>query len=293
MNKASNMLLGLSLAVCCTGVAAAQDMSSSMAIPKVLVIQREYTKPGKSGAAHEKTESAFVQAMSKAKWPTHYLAMTSLSGKSRALFFLNYPSFEAWEKDGAAMQKNAAFAAAMDHANMVDGELLDSSDQGVFVLQEEMSLHPKADLSGMRFMEISSYQVKPGHTKEWNETVKMVKAAYEKGIPGSHWGMFQQMYGGEGGNYLVLTSHKSLAEIDTGLMDSSKFAAALGEDGMKKLDELVASCVESSMHQIFAFSPNMSYVDDAWIKADPDYWKPKMSTAPMAKPAAEAKKTTP
>src|SRR5712664_3428914 len=51
------------------------------------------TKPGKSGAAHERTESAFVQAMKRAKWPTHYLAVESLSGKSRALFLTGYDSF--------------------------------------------------------------------------------------------------------------------------------------------------------------------------------------------------------
>jgi hypothetical protein len=46
----------------------------------------EFIKPGKGGAPHEKAESAFVQAMTRAKWPTHYLAVNSLSGKARALF---------------------------------------------------------------------------------------------------------------------------------------------------------------------------------------------------------------
>ena len=51
-------------------MAAAQDPSSgSMAPPKVLVLYREFLKPGKQGASHEKTESAFVQAVTKAKWP--------------------------------------------------------------------------------------------------------------------------------------------------------------------------------------------------------------------------------
>jgi hypothetical protein len=37
----------------------------------------------------------------------------------------------------------------------------------------------------------------------------------------------------------------------------------------------------------------MSYVDDAWIKADPNFWKPKATMAPAAKPAASDKKPTP
>jgi len=48
----------------------------------------------------------------------------------------------------------------------------------------------------------------------------------------------------------------------------------MGPDGMKKLGELVSASVESSQHQLFSFNAHMSYVDDAWIKADPDFWKP-------------------
>jgi hypothetical protein len=262
------------------------------AIPRVLQITREFTKPGKSGMVHDKAESAFVQAMARAKWPTHYIGMTSLSGKSRALFITQYESFEAWEKDAAAVEKNAVLNAALDHAFMADGELLDSVDQGVFVFNEELSLRPRPDLSQMRYLDISVYHVRPGHTKDWNDLVKMVKNAYEKAVPDAHWGVFAQHYGGEGGTYLVLTSRKSLSEVDRSFMDSKQFVAAMGEDGMKKLDELAAVTIESSLHNLFAFNPRMSYVSDEWIKSD-DFWKPKVVAMPAAKPAMDDKKAKP
>jgi hypothetical protein len=275
MNKLSRFLLGLSLVLACCCVTAAQEKSQANSIPKVLQITREYTKPGRAGNVHEAAESAFVQAATRAKWPTHYLAMTSLSGKQRALFLTSYASLEAWEKDTAAVAKNPTLSAALDAASVADGEQLDSIDQGVFVFNEEMSLRPVADLSQMRFMELSIYRVRPGHEREWSEAVKMVKAAYEKGVPGSHWGVFNQVYGGEGGSYLVLTSRKTLAEVDHGFqVEDKQFEAAIGADGMKKLDELIAASVESSLHQLFSFNPHMSYVADEWIKADPDFWKP-------------------
>jgi hypothetical protein len=275
MNKLSRFLLGLSLVLACCCITAAQEKSQANSIPKVLQITREYTKPGRAGNVHEAAESAFVQAEARAKWPTHYLAMTSLSGKQRALFLTSYASLEAWEKDTAAVAKNPTLSAALEAASVADGEQLDSIDQGVFVFNEEMSLRPVADLSQMRFMELSIYRVRPGHEREWSEAVKMVKAAYEKGVPGSHWGVFNQVYGGEGGSYLVLTSRKTLAEVDHGFqVEDKQFEAAIGADGMKKLDELIAASVESSLHQLFAFNPHMSYVLDDWIKADPDFWKP-------------------
>ena len=275
MNKLSRFLLGLSLVLACCCITAAQEKSQANSIPKVLQITREYTKPGRAGNVHEAAESAFVQAAARAKWPTHYLAMTSLSGKQRALFLTSYASLEAWEKDTAAVAKNPTLSAALEAASVTDGEQLDSIDQGVFVFNEEMSLRPVADLSQMRFMELSIYRVRPGHEREWSEAVKMVKAAYEKGVPGSHWGVFNQVYGGEGDSYLVLTSRKTLAEVDHGFqVEDKQFEAAIGADGMKKLDELIAASVESSLHQLFSFNPHMSYVADEWIKADPDFWKP-------------------
>jgi len=287
MNKFSRVLFAVSLGITCICIVTAQDKP---AIPKVLAITCEFTKPGKAGMVHDKAESAFVQAMTRAKWPTHYTGMTSLSGKQRALFLTQYESFEAWEKDTQATQKNTALSAALDRAFMSDGELLDSLDQGVFVFNEEQSLRPRADLSQMRYLEISAYRVRPGHDGEWRELVKMVKAAYEKAVPESHWGIFDQVFGGEGDVHLVLISRKSLAEVDHGAEEDKLFAAAMGEKGMKKLDELVAASVESSQHNLFAFNPAMSYVPDEWIKSAPDFWKPKPTAMPAKpKPAMDEK----
>jgi hypothetical protein len=296
MNKFSRTLLAVSLGITCSCIAAAQDKpQGSSSIPKVLALTREYTKPGKAGMVHDKAESAFIQAMNRAKWPTHYIGMTSLSGKQRALFLTQYESFEAWEKDNQATAKNAALSGSLDRAGMADGELLDSIDQGVFVFNEELSLRPRPDLSAMRYLDISAYHVRPGHDKDWNDLVKMVKSAYEKAVPEAHWGVFAQYYGGEGGTYLVLTARKSLSEIDRGFLDNKQFQAAMGEDGMKKLGELVAVTIESSLHNLFAFNPHMSYVADEWIKSDPDFWKPKASAMPAAaaKPATDDKKAKP
>ena len=228
-------------------------------------------------------ESAFVQAFSRAKWPTNYLGMTSLSGKSRALFFTFYESFDAWEKDVTATAKNTVLSAAVDRASVADGELLDSIDQNVFVYNEEFSLRPKyGDVAHRRAMEISVYHVRPGHDQEWTELVKMVLAGYEKSMPDAHWACFRAAYGGPGGTFLFLTALKSASEIDTSIEQGKQFAAAMGEDGMKKLGALEAASVDSFEHQLFVFNPKMSYVSDEWIKADPDFWKPKATAKPAA-----------
>jgi hypothetical protein len=279
MQRTMSLVLGLLLIVGMIGTAAAQSESGVTNPPKVLVISREFVKPGRTGASHEKTESAFVQAMMKADWPVHYVAMDSLSGKSRSLFLTGYDSLGAWGNDMRATEKNAALTSALDQAAFADGNLLDAMDQSVFTFNEEMSLRPAVDIAHMRYMEIELFHVRPGHSQEWNEAVKLVKAAYEKSVPDAHWAMYRMLYGGSGGTFVVFTPMKSLAETDQMMGNQGKFAAAMGEDGMKKLLELEAATVESSERNLFVFDPKMSYAPPEWIEADPEFWKPKMMTA--------------
>jgi hypothetical protein len=284
MRKSSGVFAGLCIVFGCMAVAAAQEMAGP---PKVLVIQREYLKPGRAGSVHEKSESAFVRAMTAAKWPTHYFAVESMSGPSRALFLLGYPSFAAWEKDNQAQEKNAALSAAMDHASLADGDLLTSFDQNVFVFREDMSLRPNADIPHSRYFEIMSFKVKPGHGKEWEESVKMYKEGFEK-IPDSKWAVYESLYAADnGGWFVIFVPMKSLAEVDQESANFMKFMDAMGEEKMKKLAELEASSIASEQTNLFHFNPKMSYPADEWIKADPGFWKPKaVAAAPAAKEAA-------
>jgi len=196
MKRFAGLMLSLSalLALVGTGIAVAQEKSGAVPPPKILVIGREYTKPGKAGAAHEKTESAFVQAMKKAKWPTHYLAVESLSGKSRALFLTGYDSFAEWEKDAQAGEKNAAFTADIARAWAGDGEMLSDTDGGIFQFNEDYSLRPNVDIAHCRYFEIGRFVLKPGHDGDWAEIMKLVKGAYEKIAP-QHWAMYTEIYG--------------------------------------------------------------------------------------------------
>lgn len=246
--------------------------------PKVLVIQRELVKPGRSGGMHEKTESAFVAAVKANHLDIHYLALTSLSGPDRALFLSGYPSVGAWEEERKAVGKNAAGEAALDRADVADGEHLTEQAQSVWRLNDEMSLNENG-LHGDRYMQIEQFKIKPGHVAEWEELVKLVKAGYEKGIPGASWDMFEQVFGTAGNGYIVIVKLKSLAEIDEHHAGGKAFVDAMGESGMKKLGQLEAACVESQETNLFAFSPKMSVPREEWVKDEPEFWGTKKVVA--------------
>jgi len=284
MKGLTGLLLGSFLLSVGLGTVVGQEKSEAHQPPKVLAIFREFVKPGKAGSTHDKSENAFVQAFTRAKWPTHYLAVDSVSGKPRSLFLTPYDSFEAWEKDNQAVQKNAALSAALDRAALADGELLSDADATAATYREDQSLRPAVDMPHMRYFEISLFRVRPGHRKDWDDLVKLVIAAYQK-IPDAHWATYETVYGQQDGTYVVFSPMKSASEIDHGLAQGKDFVAAMGEEGMKKLAELSAAAIEFSQTNLFQFNPRSSYVWDDWVKDDPDFWKPKPAAAAPKKTA--------
>ena len=106
--------------------------------------------------------------------------------------------------------------------------------------------------------------------------------------------MLNLVFGGDGGTYLILTADDSMADIDHGFAEGKAFHDAMGDEGWKKFQQLYADTVDDSHNELFAINPKQSYVDESWVKADPDFWKPKAAAAkapaaPAAKPADKAK----
>jgi hypothetical protein len=251
--------------------------------PKVLVVVREMTKPGRGGMMHERTEGAFLQALRANHVDDHYLAMTSMSGPDRALFFSGYASLAEWEAANKSMyaNPNPTAADAIDRANVADGDLLSETAQSVWRRDDDLSMNEHG-LHGDRYMEIEQFMVKPGRTAEWEELVKLVKDGYQKGIPDASWVTFEQVFGTAGNGYIVIIPLKSLAEVDEHHAGGKAFVDAMGKDGMKKLADLSAACIESQQTNLFAFSPKMSNPPEAWVKDEPDYWGTK-KMMPMKK----------
>jgi hypothetical protein len=246
--------------------------------PKVLVIHREYLKPGKGGQLHERSESAFVHAFTDAKSPYHYFALDSLSGPSRSLFLFSYDSFADWEKETAAIRSNPALGAKVDQASLMDGDLLTGYDAGAMMLRPDLSLN-KGSIDGARYFEITAFVIKPGHVHDFTELAKLYIDTYRKVAPQTHWDTFEVMYGSPipttaGGDvFLVFNLMKSLAETDKSIQDSDKFASELGASGMQKVSELTAASIQLSTTNLFVINPRESNPPSEWIKKDPGFWK--------------------
>ena len=244
----------------------AQDILPSA---KLLVISREYTKPGKDGAPHQAVEGAYPKALAAGKVPNHYYAVVSLSGPPRVLFFHGYDSYAEWadQRQGT----DPALASTLARTTAADGDLLSSKDYSVWAKRDDLSLNPGFRV-GARVEVIIEYRVRPGHAEEFEDLVKLYTQGYE-GVSGMHWGTYEEIYGSPGNTFLVIITHKAAAELDAEDENDKKFADALGADGLKKLASLEASCLESKHADLFFIDPKMSYPNEKMRKADPEFWK--------------------
>jgi hypothetical protein len=244
--------------------------------PKLLVISREYTKPGKDGAPHQAVEGAYPKALAAGKVPNHYYAAVSLSGPPRVLFFHGYESYAEWADQ--RQETDPALASTLGHTAAADGDLLSSKDYSVWAKRDDLSLNP-GFRPGARVEVIIQYRVRPGHAEEFEDLVKLYTQGYQ-GVSGMHWGTYEEIYGSPGNTFLVIITHKAAAELDAEDENDKKFADALGADGLKKLAALEASCLESKQADLFFIDPKMSYPNEKMLNADPEFWK---SLQPVAR----------
>jgi hypothetical protein len=284
------MLCIAALALSSASVAPAQQPAAANAMtpPKVLSITREMVKPGR-GAAHQKLESAFARAFAQAKMQDHYLAMVSITGRDEAWFMSGYDSFAQMEKMQNSVMENAAFQPLMDRLAPQDGDLLSGSNRVIATYRPDLSYHPDTtdSLAAMRYFDVDIVHVRPGHTHDYEQVIKLFITASDKAATGDHWETFQIASGAPEGTFLFFSARKDFAIYDQiEQMYGKKFDAALGQKGRDKMREWEAASVKKEEDRMFAFSPAMSYAPDSWIKADPSYWRPKPM---MVKPAGGIK----
>lgn len=286
MSHRALSVLKPALIMCLASVPAAalgQEAASSQPPPKVLQIFVESVKPGK-GAAHEKVEIGWPQAFRKAKWPTRYLAMTSVSGPGEAWFMSGYDSYEAVGTDQRNVDKTPVLARELERLSQLDGELLSGTRSLIALYRPELSYRAdEIDIAQMRYISVTLVTLKAGYDSAYADIRKLVNAGHEKAGLDERWAMYQVATGMPGPAYLLMIPMKSLQTMDVAEeIHGKSYQDALGVTVRQQLQEFARTGVASTEARLFAFSPKMSYPSDELASRDPAFWKPKAAT--VAKP---------
>ena len=241
---------------------------------KYLYLSNESIKPGMEGAVIA-NEGSQVQSMRDANSPVHYIGMVGITGTSRALFFAGFDSFADMQKEHEQDMADAKLEDALKTENESEASMIVGNAGSIYEYREDLSLNAPVDLSAMRFFDITLFHINSGHHQDWERLVKLYAKAYAS-VPNAHWAMFEKDYGeGSDDTFILVVPMKSLAEEDQAMVDGKNLPKTAGEDQLQMMRELGTATIKSSESDIFAIVPQMSYVNDSWLKASPDFWSKK------------------
>ena len=262
--------------------AAMHAQTAPMPASSVFSIFRESVKVGK-GVAHNAHEVAWARAIAATKDPEPFIAMSSLTGPNEIWYMVAYPTWEDYQK--SADRDNPAAAAIDKQFRPAETEYLNDSRGMILRPRTELSYGGPADLPNMRYVSVTRVSVRPGHTSEFEDARKMVKAAHEAAHLTDRYAVYEVTSGAPAGTFYQMVARRTLAELDSGgVVHGEAYRAALGgEEGQKKLAALTAAAVISQETNHFEFTPSQSVPPPAWITANPGFWKPK-APAPKKTP---------
>lgn len=256
--------------------------ASAQSRPAVLFIAREVEKVGHSGA-HMKFEAEWAAALVRAGMKTPSLGMVSTSGPAEGWWVTGFPSFEAL---GAAYPP--AVAAVMEKYSMLDAAHIDSWRGMTAVYRPDLSYGEPANLVEARGMDITTWRIRPGHDEHFAEAAKTYFGIMKRAGITTSSATYQVRSGAPTGTYLIFAAMRSMADIDKGMMDDPKIAAAMTQEEGAALNKFLSDAVISMETNSFRIDPNITIAPEEMIKADPKFWTPswkKMTPAAPAKPS--------
>jgi hypothetical protein len=258
--------------------------------PNVLWIFREDVKVGK-GMAHGRVEQSFAQLWAKGGVQP-FLTMEGMSGNPTEILFMSgYDSFASFEKDYQTFGKvtSGPMKAEYEALQKQEADLVNLARSAVARFRPELSYRAAQimpNLPKARYTEATVVRVRPGKEASFAAGAKFYQGAFEKLNINMPWAIYEVTHGAPGGTFLLLTSYKTLKEVDDAMAMEPKIMAAMGEEALKAMSKEFGDLFVSMESNMYMFRPDMSHVSKEFIAADPEFWTPK------AKPAApgQAKK---
>lgn len=268
MFVASLMLFALA------AVPAAQSQQGENGPPKYIYLTSVSLKPG-SMAQYRTLEEQRIADLRAEKAPGHFWTMGQITGSGMLISVAGFDSFADMQKEHEQIWSNADLATKLDANNAARGKLVRESHDSIYMYRKDLSLNENRSLEDMRFMRMWLIRVKPGHSADF-ENIAKAEAKAQGSDPEVHWAVFEKMYGeGSGSTFLVATPMKSLGDVDTMIANHQKVSDMVGEGLGYLVSSAEGKMVSMSEADLFAFEPSMSYVEDSWMKASPDFWGKK------------------
>lgn len=242
--------------------------------PQFLHIFREQIKPGRA-AEHAQWEAGWPAAAARAKSPYSYLALASLTGPLEVWYVTAYASQAAFGESMAWEAGQPALTAESERLSKGDAEFLADANALQAVAIPELSHGAFPDIGTMRFWEITTFRVRPGHEDAWVAATGAYKAASARSAPAANWRTYRVLGGAPDGTYLVFSSVASFGDFDKMMADGEATMKGASPEEMELLTKFMKEGVINVSSNRYRLDPKQSYVDAATKAKDPAFWNPK------------------
>lgn len=242
--------------------------------PKFVHIFREQVKPGRA-AEHAKWEAGWPAAFEKARSPFNYIALQSITGPPEVWYVSPLGSQAAYGEMIAAEEKDPVLAAELQRLGKGDGEFLAEQSALQAVAEPELSHGSFPSVGKMRYYEITTFRIRPGHEAAWRAATKVYKAACARSAPGAAWRTYGVVAGAPGGTYLLFSSVGSFGEFDRMMAEGDATMQGATAEEMGVLEKFMKESVISVSTQRYRLDPGQSYVNAETKAQDPAFWAKK------------------
>jgi len=131
-----------------------------------------------------------------------------------------------------------------------------------------------------RLLRTTAVHIRPGHTADFEALMKDVKEAGEKNPDTQPVFVSQVLEGGKGTIFYLSTLRSSMGGFD----HNPTAKEVLGDEGFKKLQQIVAETYETTESALYRFVPELSNPPEEVAKVALDFWHPKPLIVAAAKP---------
>jgi len=131
------------------------------------------------------------------------------------------------------------------------------------------------DLSKVRFWEVSTFRVRPGHEAEFEAAAKVYGASAERAAPGTAYRVYEVTLGMPQPTFLVFSSVESYGLFDDMAGDGQKIMQGLTTEESATMQKFSTDALINSESNRFALNPTMSYVAAETRATDAAFWMPK------------------
>jgi len=276
MNPKLSLPVLLALASSGTGTAVAQALPTTQ--PAYLTIVREEVKLGR-GAEHTRIEAGWPAAFTRAKSPSSYLALVSLTGRDEVWFTIPFASNAAVAEELKRQDADPVLSAELARLARADADVLTGHTVVQAVARPDLTTGAFPDVAKQRFWQIRTFHVRPGHRADFEAAAKVYGSAAQRAGTKTSYRVYELIAGAPAPIFFAFSSVESYANFDDLKAAGDKTAQGLTAEEHAALQKFSAEGLLSSETHRFRLDPAMSYVSPETRAQDPAFWMPKKQVA--------------